>query len=115
MKITISEILKKNPYFYNFLGSCFLMLHKSKMTEDLKQTILKYSDWKYEKDQLKNEKDRKERKKFLEDFREKIKKYDGTKVIKVPFYSVTRVVDEKREKGDKTPIWRQNIDYSIKI
>ena len=94
---------------------CFLLLYKSKITEELSQTILKYSDWKYEKDQLKNEKDRKERKKFLEDFREKIKKYDGTKVVKVPFYSITRVINEKREKGDTTPIWRQNIDYSIKI
>ena len=93
----------------------FLMLNKGKITEELRQTILKYSDWEYEKDQLKSKKDRKERKRFLDDFREKIKNYDGTKVVKVPFYSVTRVINEKREKGDTTPIWRQNIDYSIKI
>ena len=105
--------VKKSRLAFMVLG-CFLMLHKNKMTEDLKKTILKYSDWKYEKDQLKDEKDRKERKKFLDDFREKIKNYDGTKVVKVPFYSVTRVINEKREKGDTTPIWRLNIDYSIK-
>ena len=92
----------------------FLTLHKSKITEKLRQTIIKYSDWEYEKDQLKSEEDHEERKKFLDDFREKIKKYDGTKVVKVPFYTVTRVIDEKKARGDKSPIWRQNIDYSIK-
>ena len=91
-----------------------LMLHKIKITEELRQTILKYSDWEYEKNQLKNKKDREERKEFLNDFREKIKKYDGTKVVKVPFYTVTRVIDEKKVKGDNSPIWRQNIDYSIR-
>ena len=93
---------------------CFLMLNKGKITEELRQTILKYSDWEYERDQLKNKKDRKERKRFLNDFCEKIKNYDGTKVVKVPFYTVTRVINEKKAKGNTTPIWRQNIDYSIK-
>ena len=106
--------VKKSRLAFMVLG-CFLMLHESKMTEDLKQTILKYSDWEYEKDQLKEGKDRDERKRFLDDFREKIKNYDGTKVVKVPFYSITRVINEKREKGDTSPIWRQNIDYSIKM
>ena len=77
-------------------------------------TFLKYSDWEYEKDQLKSKKDREERKRFLDDFREKIKKYGGTKVVKVPFYTVTRVIDEKKARGDNSPIWRQNIDYSIR-
>ncbi|NVM19729.1 MAG: hypothetical protein HWN80_18655, partial [Candidatus Lokiarchaeota archaeon] len=72
-----------------------------------------YSDWWYEKDQIKNEKDREERKKYLDDFRDKIKNYDGTKVVKVPFYSINQVADKKRERGDTTPIWRQNIDYSM--
>ncbi len=104
---------KKSRLAFMVLG-VFLMLHKSKITEELRQTILKYSDWEYEKDQLKNEKDRKERKKFLDDFREKIKEYDGTKVVKVPFYTVTRVIDESKARGDNSPIWRQNIDYSIR-
>ncbi len=89
------------------------MRYKSKITDELRQTILKYSDWEYEKDQLKDEEDRDERKKFLGDFRNKIKNYDDTKVVRVPFYSITRVINEKREKGDTTPIWRQKIDYSI--
>jgi len=104
---------KKSRLAFMVLG-VFLMLHKSKITEELRQTILKYSDWEYEKDQLKNKKDREERKKFLDDFREKIKKYDGTKVVKVPFYTVTRIIDEKKAMGDNSPIWRQNIDYSIR-
>jgi hypothetical protein len=89
------------------------MLSEGKMTEELKQTILKYSDWDYEKDQLKKRKDRKERKKFLEDFRERIENYDGTEVVKVPFYSITQIKDKKTKEGDTTPIWRQSIDYSI--
>jgi hypothetical protein len=111
-KLIAHSYKKKSRLAFMVLG-CFLMRYKSKITEELRQTILKYSDWEYEKDQLKNEKDRKERKKFLDDFREKIKNYDGTKVVKVPFYTVTRVINEKREKGDTTPIWHQNIDYSI--
>ncbi len=104
---------KKSRLAFMVLG-CFLMLSKVKITEELKQTILKYSDWEYEKDHLKNKKDREERKRFLDDFREKIKKYDGSKVVKVPFYTVTRVIDEKKARGDNSPIWRQNIDYSIR-
>ncbi len=103
---------KKSRLAFMILGRS-LMLHKCKITEELRQTILKYSDWDYEKDQLKDERDRKERKEFLNDFREKIKAYDGSKVVKVPFYTVTRVINEKREKGDTTPVNRQNIDYSI--
>ena len=104
---------KKSRLAFMVLGR-FLMKYKCKITEELRQTILKYSDWKYEKNQLKNKKDRKERKKFLDDFRERIKNYDGTKVVLVPSCSVNRIIDEKKEKGDTTPIWRQNIDYLIR-
>jgi len=104
---------KESRLAFMVLG-CDLMLSKVKITEELRQTILKYSDWEYEKDQLKSEKDREERKRFLDDFREKIKKYDGTEVVKVPFYTVTRVIDEKKARGDSSPIWLQNIDYSIR-
>ena len=109
----IAHAYKKESRLAFMVLGCFLMRNKSKITEELRQAILKYSDWEYEKDQLKNEKDRDERKRFLDDFRDKIKNYDGTKVVKVPFYSITRIINEKREKGDTTPIWRQNIDYSI--
>jgi len=105
-KLVACAYEKKSRLAFMVLG-VFLMLHKSKITEELRQTILKYSDWEYEKDQLKSEEDRKERKKFLDDFREKIKNYDGTKVVKVPFYTVTRVIDEKKARGDNSPIWRQ--------
>ena len=104
---------KRSRLAFMILGE-FFMLHKIKITEELRHIILKYSDWEYEKNQLKKKKDRKERKEFLDDFRDKIKKYDGTKVVKLPFYTVTRVIDENKAKGDKSPIWRQNIDYSIR-
>ncbi|MFX1409584.1 MAG: hypothetical protein ACFFA6_04480 [Promethearchaeota archaeon] len=92
----------------------FLMLHKAKLTEELRQIILNYSDWKYEEKQLKKKEYRAERKYFLADFRKKIKEYDGTRRVKVPLYTVTRVINEKKAKGDSSPIWRQNIDYTIK-
>jgi len=40
--------------------------------------------------------------------------YDGTKKVKVPLYTVTRVINERKTKGeDISNIWRKNIDYSI--
>ena len=91
-----------------------MMSYRAKMTEDLKQLILEYSDWKYEKEQLKNKKDRIERKRFLNEFRKKIKEYDGTEEIIIPLHTVTHVINEKKVKGENTPIWLQNIDYTIK-
>lgn len=98
---------------YLVLG-LFLMSRSARITDDLKQKILKYSDWKYEKNQLKNKKDRNERKSFLAEFREKISHYDGTQRVNVPLYTITRIINEKKVKEDKTSIWRQNIDYIIK-
>ena len=105
---------EKNSRLALMVLVCFIMLYRGKIPEELRQTILKYSDWEYEKDQLKKRRDRKERKSFLIDFRDKIKNYDGSKEVKVPYFSITRVENEKRDKGDTTPIWRQKIDYSIK-
>jgi len=91
----------------------FIMSHGAKMTRHLRQIILKYSDWRYEKNQLKKREDRIERKKFLTEFREKIKNYDGTETLNLSLYTITRVINEKKTRGDNSPIWRQNIDYSI--
>lgn len=109
----VNRVYKKKSRLALMVLGCFLMQHKSKITEELRHEILKYSDWGYEKDQLKSEKDREERKGFLDDFREKIKNYDGSKKVKLPFYTVTRIIKEKKAKGDISPIWRHNIDYSI--
>lgn len=103
---------KKSRLVFMVLG-CFLMRKKIKMTEELRKTILKYSDWDYEKDQLKDEKDRNERIRFLDDFRGKVKNYDGSKVLRVPYYTLSRIINEKRKRGDTTPISRQSLDYSI--
>ena len=92
----------------------YIMKHGAKLSDGLKKKILKYSSWEYEKDQLTDKKDRMERKRFLIDFRSKIKNYDGTKKVKVPLYTVTRVINERKTKGeDISNIWRKNIDYSI--
>jgi len=102
----ISHAYRQNSILAFLVLGGFLMLYRSKMTKELKQVILEHSDWKHEKDQLRNAKDREERKKFLDDFREKIKNYDGSKVVKLPFFTVSRIINEKKEKRDKTPIWR---------
>jgi len=84
------------------------------MTENLKEKILKYSDWKIEKNQLTNEQDLMGRKNHLMAFWEKVKNYDGTKQVKTPLYTVTRVINERKAKGeDITHIMKKNIDYSI--
>lgn len=91
------------------------MICGGKMTEDLVKTILRYSDWKYEKNQLENEEDRLERRKFLDDFRKKIENYNSTEPVKIPLYTLTRVINERKEKNlDTKNIWKKNLDYSIK-
>ena len=92
----------------------FLMLYGCKMTEELKQGILRYSDWEYEKHMVKNPKDKEERKKFLDDFNNKVRMYDGSMKIVIPIISKTHIINEKRVKGDKIPDLLPNIEYSIK-
>jgi len=104
---------QKSRLAYMILG-VIIMANGGKMTEALKEKILKYSDWKYEENQLINEQDIIERKNHLMEFRDKIKNYDGTKQVKTPIYTVTRVINEKKTKGkDITHIKKKNIDYSI--
>ena len=103
---------KKSRLAFMVLGR-FLMLHKVEMTEKNRREIFKYSDWEFEKHQFKNSKDIEERKEFLEDFRSKIEVYDGLMKVRLPLYTVAHVISEKEAKGDTSPIWRQNIDYSI--
>lgn len=91
----------------------FLMEYGSKMTNDLKKLILKYSKWKDERKQLKNKKDRIERKKYLFDFNEKILKYKPGNKVKVPDKIMVHIKEKKRLVNDTTPIWRQNIDHNI--
>lgn len=57
----------------------FLLFFGGKMTEDVKEEILKYSEWEYEKHQFKSEEEKELRKKYLSEFREKIISYvEGT-------------------------------------
>ena len=52
----------------------FLMFFGGKMTEEVKKQIIKYSEWEYEELQFKTEEKKELRKKYLSEFREKIKK-----------------------------------------
>ncbi|MFX1458876.1 MAG: hypothetical protein ACFFBT_05355 [Promethearchaeota archaeon] len=98
-KLIIHAYSKNSRLAFLVLGQ-FLMSFQGKMDVDLKKVILECSDWKYEKHQLENEDDRKDRKRYLADFQEKIKEYNGTQRISLSF--------EPWEK-----ILKKNIDYSI--
>jgi len=66
---------------YLVLG-VFLMEFGGKMTKEVKEDILKYSDWKYEVHQFKTVEEKELRKKYLIEFREKIKGYvDGVHTL----------------------------------
>ncbi len=84
---------------YQVLG-VFLMKFGAKMTEKVKELILKNSEWEDDQEQLKNDQDRKERKKYLFDFAEKVKNYKEGQNINVPW-------------GEFSSIDRNPIDYRI--
>jgi len=80
----------------------FLMRFGAIIIEDLKQEILKYSDWEWEKVQLEKRKDRRERKKYLKEFRIKLKNYTAEKPVEVTTIPIEYPLEE-----------RKNIDYKI--
>lgn len=87
----------------------FLMEDGGKMTNELKEDILKYSDWAYEKHQFKNLEEEELRKKHLIEFREKIKRY-------IP--GVPTLVSEKSPSdvyADHGPFDLTPIKYDIQI
>lgn len=104
---------QKSRLAYIILG-VVLMSHGGKMTNELKKVILKYSDWKYEKRQLKNWRDKIERKRHLRDFRNKIKSYNGLSQVRVPIYTLTRVINERKAKRNGSLLYRKNIDFFLK-
>ena len=53
----------------------FFMLFGGKITEDVKEQILKYAEWDYERLQFKNEEEMVLRRKYLSEFRKKIVNY----------------------------------------
>ena len=59
---------------YMVLG-VFLMEDGGKMTKELKEDILKYSDWEYEEHQFKTVEEQELRKQYLIKFRNKVKDY----------------------------------------
>ena len=104
---------KKSRLAYMMLGM-YLMSKGAKIDEGLKEKILEYSDWKYEKDQITNEKHRIQRKKNLDEFRENIIKYDGTEKIQLQADNITSVLNRKLKESDGSPVKLKNINYSIK-
>ncbi|MHA1985981.1 MAG: hypothetical protein ACW98D_05010 [Promethearchaeota archaeon] len=94
---------------YQVLG-VFLMRNGATMTDEVRDLILNHSKWEEEEDQLINKKDREERKMFLLDYRERVKKYKDGVNTEVPIEILNEVMD-KHEKG--LFFERDPIDYKI--
>ncbi len=92
-------LTKNSRLAFQVLGY-FLLTYGAKMTDDLKLLILENSRWIDDRRQLKEKKDRIERRKYLFDFREKVLKYKTGKIIDIPYESTTRVAERvyKKEK-----------------
>jgi len=92
---------QKSRLAYQVLG-IFLMQFGGRMTQDVRRLILKNSEWKDERDQLITKQGKIERKKYLFDFREKVKNYKEGINTKIPWGSFSN--DE-----------RNTIDYLLKL
>lgn len=91
-----------------------IMEHGARMTEKLREFILSNSRWEDEAFQFKNEKDKRERKRYLFEFREKVKNYREGVITKITIIRQTDLMDEKIKSRDDTLIDRPSIDYSIR-
>ena len=106
-------ISKKTRLGYMILGM-YLMSEGFPIDKEFKAKILHYSEWNNEKDQFKKEKYRKERKKYLDEFRKKLEGYDGSKKVFIPFDTYTSVINRKLDGAEELGLNLPNIDYSIK-
>lgn len=96
-------ITQKSRLAFQVLGY-FLLSYGAKMTEDVKILILKNSRWIDDRLQLKQKRDRIERRKYIFDFRERVVRYESGKAVKIPIESVTDVVKQTiKNEGRKIP------------
>lgn len=91
----------------------FLMRKGAKMPEFLRDLILKYSNWKYEENQLTSESDGNERMKYLLEFQEVIKYYQEGQPPKISVEYLSDLIREKMINVDFTLLERTPIDYSL--
>lgn len=97
---------KGSRLVYLVLGF-FLMEYGGRMTKEVKEKILEYSQWKYEIHQFKSESEKELRKKYLSEYRDKVHNYkDG--IYTVVSKETLEDVYQKHGPFDLTPI-----DYSI--
>ena len=106
-------ISKKTRLGYMILG-IYLMSKGFPIDKEFKAKILHYSEWNFEKDQFTKEKYKKERKKYLDEFRKKLEGYDGSKKVFIPFDTYTSVINRKLDGAEGLGLNLPNIDYSIK-
>ncbi len=75
---------------YLVLG-VFIMKFGGKMTREVKEKILEYSDWRFEENQFKTKEEKKLRKKYLFEFRDKIANYRSGEPILISDVSLSDV------------------------
>ncbi len=106
-------VSKSNSRFaYQVLG-VLLMDYGAPMTESLKTLVLKNSEWDDEKKQLSIQENIEERKKYLFDFREKVKNYVEGQQVEVPAVPLAQVFEDKLKQGGNFFIDREPIDFKI--
>lgn len=80
----------------------------AKMPEDIKRLILANSEWEDERDQIEDEEDKAERKRWLLDFQEKVRNYVEGTPVKVP-HETRRDVYEKGKSRIRLYIERRQV------
>lgn len=84
-----------------------------KMPEDIRELILAHSKWEDERDQIDNEKDRTERKRWLLDFQERVKNYVEGIPVRVP-HETRRDVYRKNKSRIRLYIERRQVRKNTK-
>ncbi len=78
----IQFVRKQNSRLAYMVLGVFLMKFGGRITKEVREEILKYSEWKYEEQQLKTVEEKELRKRYLIEFRKKIKGYvDGVPTL----------------------------------
>jgi len=105
--------LKESRMAYIVLG-IFLMSYGIPIDVKLKEDILEYSRWEYEKDQIILQEDKVVRKRHLDEFREFLIHCDGNSEIRIPIETVTKIINDMFKSGKISRLKLPNIDYKIR-
>lgn len=99
---------------YQVLG-VLLMRYGANMPENIRELILSHSRWEDEEYQLKITSDKRNRFKFLHEFREKIRHYREGEISEASIVYLSELIEKKIISGDNSIIDKQPLDYSVPL